>query len=283
MDEQIKGGETNFENTPRDHVQPERMNKPLESIGQPVKIKKTRKEEPHLLDKEIDIKIKPKKVLKGLLLIFLLVAAFFLGRFTAAPEESSGFNLTSLFSYFLPNHSAEQEETATESDDVLVKESAVEEILSDPEEDVQEETEYAEEIPVDDEMESTENYPVITNYQKVTITAEDFNTVWHSNWGEIVSFKYTIKNGEKGIIKPDHFIMNVEGYTDLNKVVPVSPSSRSISRLTTITSGAIIPDSFDYSSLVAGDLANVQITLRLYDAQNRFMGQFSKDFDLSHP
>lgn len=240
------------------------------------------------LDKEIDIdiRINPRNALKFSALAALLLFAFFLGRWSvddisstveipeavAEEEDSSGFFsfITGLFTYeekTVPVPEAENASSPTEN--ITSPETGAA-----PEENLTEETTTEE---VEEEVEE----PVITSYKKVALAVKTVEIDWKGSWGKITHLDYTLKNNEEGTIKPDYFIMVVEGYDDFEKKVPLPPSSQKIKSKTTISSTATIPQGFAYSELTAGDLTVIDITFSLYDGSDRLMTTFKKSFDLS--
>lgn len=241
------------------------------------------------LDKEIDIdiKINPRNLFKFSALIALLLFAFFLGRFsvgevssevslpeTPAEEESSGgfFSfITGLFVYQEQPVSASE----TENTSPLAENTTSPAAAAVPEENTTEET------VTEEETEKEVEEPIITSYKKVALAVKDVKTDWKTTWGKITHLDYTIKNNEEGTIKPDYFIMVVEGYDDFEKKIPLPPSSQKIKSKTTISSTATVPQGFAYSELTAGDLQLVDITFTLYDASDRLMTTFKKSYDLS--
>lgn len=251
---------------------------------------------PRLLDKEIDISIKldPKKALKGLLLIAVLLFAFYLGRWNASPDcpscvvgESSSSGLSGFFSSLTGLFHAD-DAVITE----LENEPAAAEQASEPAPAVPEQTEssspapeevVAEETPVVEAAAEEPKEDVITYpYRKVSIAITNVKIKWMETWGKITGLDFTIKNNEEGTIMPDHFIMAVQGYPDeaSKKEVPLPDTAREIRSKTSVSGLAVVPQGFGYHEKTVGSLDNVEIKIILFDFEGHPMASFNGRFDL---
>ena len=265
-----------------------------------IPVKSHKKHHQSVLDEEFDIKFKPRQILKYLIIILLFTVIFFVGRFSVGDctivEQSdtvdivddlatestdpsfsnkvSGF-FTSLFSGSEESNSetiVKTDSITTESDEIT---AAVTNNTTKPAEEVNEE----ETTPVEED--DPEDEVIITKYSKVGLAIKDVKFDWKGTWGKMTHISYTIKNSEEGIIKPDYFIMTVEGYSDIEKNIPLPATSKKIPAKSLASSSAIIPKGFAYSELSAGDLTNVEIILTLYDADNKLMTTYKKAVDIS--
>ena len=241
--------------------------------------------QPSLLDKEVHIRIRSRTILHSVILILLLVSAFFAGRMSVdnstittieeveEVEESSSFSLTGFLTSLLPDFS----ETA---------ESTVEEQETTPTQDSPENTSSSAETVAEPATNTTVTEPeepaetVITTYSKVAVSLNDVIEEWKETWGKITKIDFTIKNNEAGTVQPDYFIMHVEGYDDIDKKIPLPPSAKNIKAGQSYSLVINIPQGFAYNPVTAGDLSNVRIGLSLYDASDKLMGSFSQEFSL---
>ena len=269
-----------------------------------IPVKSHKKHRSSVLDEEFDIKFKPRQILKYLIIILVLLLIFFAGRFSvgdctieqgntaevvnvednlaventdsSVSTKVSGF-FTSLFSSSEkddPEIEDKPDSTITESDEITA--AATNNTTKTTEE--TDNTEEAETVAVEDNL---DDEVIITKYSKIGLAIKDVKIDWKGTWGKITNVGYTIKNSEEGIIKPDYFIMTVEGYADIEKNVPLPATSKKIPAKSSATSSAIVPKGFAYSELSAGDLTNVEIILTLYDANDKLMATFKKTADLS--
>ena len=249
-----------------------------------------------VLDDSVTIRftISPRKLLKWGLVILVLLCVFFLGRYSASISCESTVNAPSVevtdtitnegslskvggfFKSLFGGSSTTGGITAENNTTTAV---ATEEVDSAAVEETTEET--AEETPEAIAEVAEEGEPIITSYNKVALSLGEVSVDWKETWGKIKSFQYTIKNNEAGTIEPDHFVMMVEGYDDLEKIVPLPKSSKSLKAGVTASSYSTVPNGFSYSELSAGDLSSVDVTIIMYDASGKEMAQIKKSVDLS--
>ncbi len=277
-------------------------------------------------DKEvsINIRIRPRKIVKGALLLLMFVAVFFIGRLTAesggeavassatvaslegaaspatTTAESTGKEedswtskvsglVTGLVTGLLPDFSDEEkekkekstaEETATASTGTATEPAPAETAVAEAAPEVAANETAAPESAVGAEPAEI----VITSYSKVAVALNDVVIEWKETWGKIVKIDYTLKNNEEGTIKPSYFILLVEGYDTeenmIRKKISLPLSGQSIKAGESYSQISNVPGGFAYNQLTAGDLADVRLTLQLYDASDRLMGTFNKGFDL---
>lgn len=251
-----------------------------------------RKDNSGLLDKEIGIKFRLGNVIKGAGLILVLLAVFFLGRWSMegpasltdnqieTKEEAGKFSITGFFSGLAEIFKSEEtagltneEKKSGETAEISSQETKAEE-----QKQTTGETEEKEETAAEtDEGEEK----LAESYKKVTFTVKDLKLEWKTTWGKINWIDYSIRNDEDGTIKPDYIIMIVEGYGDFEKKVPLPLSSKSIEAKTIISTSAMVPSGFAYSEKTAGDLKGVLITFSLYDAKDKLIaGEIKKEFNL---
>ncbi|MBS3123052.1 hypothetical protein J4437_00295 [Candidatus Woesearchaeota archaeon] len=235
------------------------------------------------LDKPITIKVTPRKVIKLILIIGILLAVFFLGRMTANPDSDPinwpSFNFSGLFAgdnddvdtekvsavkTKITEDSATTEgtsdtDTGTVSDaDTASTDSSASTADSD--------TTVAADTTADAEIDETE---YITKYSKVSIALTSVRKEWKTTWGKITDLVLTIKNGEEGPIKMSHLMMEVEGYPDFEKKVPLPVSLQKIVAGKTLSTSVRIPQGFAYNEGSVGDLNSVDITLTLFDTNGK--------------
>jgi len=75
--------------------------------------------------------------------------------------------------------------------------------------------------------------------------------------------------------------MMVEGYDDLEKIVPLPKSSQSLKSGVAASSYAMVPSGFSYNELSTGDLSDVDVTIIMYDGSGVEMAQVKKTVDLT--
>lgn len=244
-------------------------------------------------------------------MVLLLVAVFYLGRWTAEPsaavvadesaenetaeaeletadqeaeeEEEESFSLTGWITALFSGSDDEEGEENTISEasttanasnqSTATAETAEPESGSATESGTEESTEQ--ETASEGDVET-----IITSYSKVSVTINRVITEWKVTWGKIIKVDYTIKNDESGTIKPVYFIMHVEGYEDVNKKITLPPSSQSVDAGQSYSLTVNVPQGFSYSPVTAGDLANVLVTLSLYDESDKAMATSQKEFNL---
>ncbi|MBT4935268.1 hypothetical protein HOL21_04825 [Candidatus Woesearchaeota archaeon] len=228
------------------------------------------------LDKDVTIKFNTRNTVKwtGIVLLFILV--FFVGRLsvvdtvgTTADDADVSGTLGSFFGLFSGDSDAAENDGAGEEVAAGVDSGITGAVVVD-------DTEL--EPVVDDTDTVDEN--VVTTYDGVSVALGEIKTEWKGTWGRIKGISYTIKNMEEGTVEPDHFVLMVEGYDDLEKKVPLSPGSKSIKSKTSASSYVLVPGGFSYSEITTGDLNSVGITIQLYDAADKLMDATNKMADL---
>lgn len=260
----------------------------------------------HVLDKEVTIRISPRKLVRGGIFILLFMMVFLLGRYTAdgssngaatitiekaalsttelkvtetaAPKAAkepavssiSGF-LTSLFSGSEEGDSSLTGASITETEEET---SAAEETSS------EEAATETSNTTADTTTEAADDEPILTTYTKVALAITDVSFDWKGSWGKITKLKYTIKNNEEGTVKVAKMGLLVEGYEDLEKKAPIPSSSRKIKAKTAVSSTANVEGGFSYSAVTAGDLTDVVLTINLYDPDGKIVTSFKKGFNL---
>ena len=247
-----------------------------------------RKAPTSIWDKEIEIRVKPRYFAKWGLFVALLVIAFFLGRCTAEPSQPTAHvveavdNSTSFFDSlkgFIVGLTVTEEEpkvnaTANVSQLQPSKENVTTAVANSTSAAAAPATAAAEE--------STE--PVVTKYtNKVALSISDVKIQWLQTWGKIVQIKYTAKNNEAGTVESSYFILNVEGYPDFNKKVPIPLSMQKIKAGIIQSEWVTVPSGFAYNNVTAGSLDTVDLTLQMYDSANVVMASAKRDVDLRPP
>ncbi len=223
------------------------------------------------LDGEITIKLSPRRLLRGSLLIFMLVAVFYVGRF------SVGAAACQLPSFSLPDFSGLFSDDAGPSGLVTAEVNKTNKTEVKPEE--------LQPAPVNDSTEQEESPEtfVTAPYSKVALAVDDVYLDWKGTWGKIKGVSYTIKNNEAGTVKPHHFVMVVEGYDDIEKKFDVPYTSQKVKAGETLKDEAAVSGGFAYSpkQIPDGDLTKVRISLFLQDASNNLLAVVHRDVDLS--
>lgn len=252
----------------------------------------------HVLDEEVTIKLKlsPRKIVKWAVVVLFFISVFYLGKLTAdCPLASSPVETVEdkpddpgLISSFLTAFFSKAETDAnTKEGNTNLTAAATGSAVAESTVSQTETTETKEESSNNSEAVSTEEASVeeeeniITNYNRVSVALKDVKVDWKGTWGRIAKLVYVIKNSEEGIVKPDHFLLMVEGYDDFEKKVPLPPGSKKLKAKVTASSTATVPNGFAYSEITAGDLSDVRVTLQLYDAAGKLMTTVTKGFDLS--
>lgn len=259
-------------------------NESAESMPAPKKARyeTKRQEEPgskkSKLDKEITFKFNLRKSLKFLVILMILSSVFILGRYSADGTRFPGtsgksgfpfsFNFSKLFSKVGSNNSSEATTQAVAN--TTVEETPAAETTEAVPEDTPVETAPPEEVKEE---------PVVTDYAGVTLEIGKITREWKGAWGKITKFEYTVKNEASGTIKPDYFVMNVKGYQDLDKTIPLPLSSKTMLSGKTYGSIATVPQGFAYSP-TSVDVAAVEVTVLLYDAEGRLIDSAVKTASL---
>ncbi len=263
-----------FKETPS---QSERVN-PFKDLPRP--------RQPHLekekksQEKEITIKLKPWRLVKGLFVVALLFGIFFVGRLTAGSDSMSLPDFYKLFSYDSGPSGLATGDTTGAGEAEAIKEEAP----AEPNE--TEETQLAEAEESKESAEAVEEKPekiVGEDYSKVSLSIDGVYKDWKGTWGKIKGIKYTITNNEEGTIRPHHFAMVVEGYEDGEKHFDVSYTSQKVKAGQSLTDEAAVSGGFAYSPVTIpdGDLSKVRISLFLLDADSETMASVHQEVDLS--
>ncbi len=257
----------------------------------------SRREGP-LLDQEISIKLRPRLIIKGLLILTFLAIIFLAGRWSI---DAPNVDLSSLKTTGIFSNTAAEKAAAIPIADVKTPESKTQPVVETPKTTT---TTAATTTPTPVETKPvtptnttntsttetttapTTNEKIITKYTKVALAIPSVKVEIKGKeptWGKITSVDYTIKNNEEGTIKPDYIMISqVEGYdNDYNKKIPLPASAKTISSGKTVTSSIIVPNGFTYSEATAGKVSDVTITFVLFDEKGTAMGSFSSGYDLS--
>ena len=241
------------------------------------KVKEPKKKRIQKVDDDITISINPLMIGKIALVVLAVFVLFFAGRYSTISSTCEIESASEFFGALSEVSGAATGETikteTVEVAPVVTEEPAAEPT---PEPEAEPEAEVEEEPTAEPKDES-----VVTEYKDVGLAIDDAYLKWMETWGKITGVKYTITNAEKGTIKPDHFVMLVEGYGDITKTFDVGYKSVKITSDTILTDEAAVSGGFAYNEVTAGDLTNVQITLQLYDASDNLIASTNKQVDLS--
>lgn len=126
------------------------------------------------------------------------------------------------------------------------------------------------EAPVEEESSTEQDTAVEIRLNDVTVD-------WRDTWGKITHIDYTIQNLGTQTINPSLISMKLEGYDDFEKMIGLS---QSIEAGGSASSRIVVPHGFSYSEVSVGDLSNVEIRLRLQNANNQEMASFQAPFNL---
>lgn len=244
------------------------------------------------LDREINIRIRPRSLLKSAVFLLIVGLSFFLGRWTVEPvslDSAAVVEEAEEVEVELAEPEAEEEEQSffaglmetwfgSEGEEETLAPAVVAEPNATG-------TTNSSAAPVSNatnaSSESVPEEPIITTYAKVAVAVNDFDVDWKETWGKITKIDYTIRNNEEGTIKPDHLGMLVEGYEDFEKKIPLPLSSKTIKSKEVASSKVQVPQGFSYSEITAGSLDTVEITILLYDSGDKVMASFKSSYDLS--
>ena len=221
------------------------------------------------LDREVTISLSPRKFLRGFLLVAMLLAVFYVGRFSVgatACQLPDFSNLMNVFSSDDANPSGlavAETEAANETTEL----PAVEELAP--------VNETAPESSADDADEI-----VVVSYSKVALSQDGVYKDWKGTWGRTTGIKYTIKNNEIGTIKPHHFTMLVEGYDDIDYTFEVGIASQRVKAGETKSDEAAVRASYNAVTIPDGDLKKVKFSLFLYDAEDKLIASHHRDVNL---
>ncbi len=221
--------------------------------------------------KEITIKIKPWKLVKGMFVVLVLLAVFLAGRWSA---DASSLSLPD-FSTF--SHEAGPSGLVT--GDTQVNDSATPNTT----------TKVAPAV-VNDSVpavvsKNESNETIIEGaYSRVSLSLDGVYKDWKGTWGKIKGVKYTIINNEDGTIRPHHFVMTVEGYSDHGeKNFDVSFTSQKVKAGQTLNDEAAVTGGFAYSpnQVPNGNVKQVRVSLFLLDREGITMASAEEIVDLS--
>ena len=217
----------------------------------------------HVLDKEVTIRISPRKLVRGGIFVLLFVMVFLLGRYTADGSSNGAATITI-------------EKAAPSTAELKVTETAAPKAAKEPA--VSSISGFL--TSLFSGYDEPDDEPILTTYSKVALAITDVSFDWKGSWGKITKLKYTIKNNEEGTVKVNHMGLLVEGYEDLEKKAPIPPSSRKLKSKTAVSSTANVEGGFSYSKVTAGDLADVVLVINLYDPDGKIVTSFKKGFNL---
>ena len=232
--------------------------------------------------KEIVIRLRPWKMLKGLLVLVVLLSVFFAGRLTASDDVSLLPDFSTYFSQDAGPSGLATGDTkgAEEAEDpkATTEEAPTEEATME-----QNETQLAGSGNKTAEVVEGPETVVDEGYSQVTLSLDGVYKDWKGTWGKIKGVKYTITNNEKGTIKPHHFSMIVEGYEDGEKHFDVGIASQRVKSEQTLSDEAAVSGGFAYSPVTIpdSDLKHVRISLFLLDVNGETIAAVHQEEDLS--
>jgi len=224
-----------------------------------------------IFDKEIEIRVKPIGLVKLFFLMLILILVFFMGRWSVE-GVSFDFNFTSGATQEI----ASKAETSTPAPSTTATTTATAPIPTETPAPAAATDTTADTTPIE-----TSDEPTITTYTKVDFSITSADRRWLVDWGKITNVGYLIKNNEAGIIKPDHIIMNVKGYADYDKKIPIPASHKLIKAGQERSVNIMVPKGFAYNEVSVGDLKKVEITLELIDVDGKLIKSVVRVFDLS--
>jgi len=238
------------------------------------------------LDKEINLTIKPKQILRVFAFVILLMGVFFLGRFSVSGDFDLSFATGNLGGLATADNNALEVnadvKSGIDSGSEAKLDVAKEDVKAEAKEETKEEPkkeEVKEAVKEEPKVEAPENDILITDYNNVVLALDKANVKWMETWGKIQSIEISLKNGERGRVEPSYMIMNVRGY-DLEKRIPLPSGLKTVKRGTTLKAKITVPSGFAYSELTAGNLGSVPITLVMYDAGGKEMATLEKAVSL---
>ena len=242
--------------------------------------------------KEITITLKPWKMVKGFLVLVLLLGIFLLGRWSTGADSLSLPDFSTMFSHEsgpsgLVTGDTEVKDSAPESTATETQAAAATEdsAASASETETADETVAAVNSTASDGSENDVPEKIIAgSYSRVTLSIDGVYKDWKGNWGKIKGIKYTITNEEAGTIKPHHFIMSLEGYTEYgDKTFDASYSSQRVKAGQTLSDESAVSGGYAYSAtqIPDGDLKRVHVNLVLVDVDGVTIASADQDLDLS--
>ena len=270
----------------------------------------TTKDEKHgpksLMDKEVTIKLNPRKALKFGLCFIVLLGVFFLGRCTAGESSSgssleaaapvvesseSSFSFAGFFSGLFEEDGSDTEKPAstqgTNSNGSTTEGTGTTTAATTADSDAASGTAADTDDSDTDSATadaaattSATDEEIVTTYTKVDLAMGSVKFIWKGTWGKVTDVEYTLTNGEAGTIEADHFLLLVEGYDDFEKKIPIPLSKQKIKANTKLTTLAKVPNGFAYNAVSAGELSAVTVTLILVDPTGKTIDQVVKDVSL---
>ena len=238
-------------------------------------------------EREIRIKVSPKRILKIVSFFVLLLFMFYMGRWTApstistettvveAPEEIPK-NTFSISGWVTGLFASDEEPNTTQPAATTVPETP----QATPEAPAAAPAPAAENTtPTAPTGAATaQDEDVITTYDnKVALALNGVKKDWKETWGKITSFDLTIKNSETGAVKTAYIIMAVEGYDDGDKKIIFG---QTIKAGKTLQYTIPVPHGFAYNAVTAGDLTSVDITIQLFDSSDKLISTTKNSMNL---
>ncbi len=246
-----------------------------------------------ILDQEISIKLRPRLIIKSLLILAFLLIIFFAGRWSI---DAPDFSLPDLHVSGILSTTTKANTNTTSKTEVKVEAAkpietktvnqtptaAVAAKTEEPAAPAKVEAVNTSTSATTESTSTADGTDFSGKYTKVALSIGNVKFDWKSSWGKITQLEYTIKNNEDGTIHPDHVNMIVEGYTDENakKVVPLPNSAKKILPNQALSSAVNIPTGFAYSESTAGRLDSVNINFILFDSKNQMMTSYSKEYNI---
>lgn len=217
-----------------------------------------------LMDKEVSLKINPKRLMRIGVVIVVLLGVFFLGRFSA-----NNFELTGL---------ATSEVQAIEPEVPAVPTPEVETVTEEPEEEISaSEPTNEQELPA---VEEAEELIYSGPYKKVSIDVRGIDFEWKETWGKMLGFTYSIKNDEEGTILPGYFTVILEGYKDQDRRATLPEINHKV-KSGQIQAGTITLDkAFNYNEATAGNPENIKVSVILFDTNLKPIASHHQEFNL---
>ncbi|MBI4152232.1 hypothetical protein HY495_00850 [Candidatus Woesearchaeota archaeon] len=256
----------------RQETRPENSFRFAEPV-QPEQKRENRSEEPERraevreprAPREIHVSIRPWKVLKFFLVLLVISSVFFAGRWSADGTGVFSFSSDGPTAAAVSEKSGEKEAAPAATEKPAVDEAKLPEG----------------EVKVEDSVSDVPE-KVITKYSKVALAVTGVKKEWYDGWGKIVQLSVTIKNNEEGTIKPAYLVMNVEGYDDFDKRVPLPAKAQEIKAGVKLEEDVNIPNGFAYNPATKGigDMSTVHIITRLYDERDVLITTFGTDYNL---
>ncbi|MBI2668458.1 hypothetical protein HYX14_01315 [Candidatus Woesearchaeota archaeon] len=269
---------------------------------------------PSPLDKEITIRLNPRKVLKWLIVLLVLVLVFYAGRLSAEPSCPSktastsvksswgSWNITGFIQDLWPDSEPVKKTTKKVVKKVAGNKTNTTGSSTVPSVTTSAATSSSSSVAAsgstttattattantsatpmsttEETAESTE--PIITKYSKVALSLSCVQTEWLETWGKITQIQLVIKNNEEGTVKPNYIKMMMEGYNDREEKVELPEKMKTIKATQSVISHVLVPGGFSYNSANVGNLQSVKIQLYLFNAEGTPMASYSRDVDLN--